>query len=70
MQKVRSLCLPSLIRAKESFTAEMDDVAWCLGDPDFGFPCDLGEVIRHGPAPEPWANWRPSLQQLIELVNG
>lgn len=45
-------CLPSLIGTKEPLTVEMDDVARCLGDPDLGFPCDLGEVLDHGSSRE------------------
>lgn len=45
-------CLGSLIRTKEPLTVEMDDVAWCLSDPDLGLPRDFGEVLRHGSSRE------------------
>jgi hypothetical protein len=40
------------IRPKEPLAVEMNDVAGCLGDPNLRFPCDVREVLGHGPSRE------------------
>ena len=38
------------IRPEETLTVEVDHVVGVFGDPDFGFPGDVGEEALHGAA--------------------
>ena len=37
-----------LVRTEKALAVEMDEVFGRVGNPDFGFPCDLRQVSAHG----------------------